>query len=66
MEHIKTEVIDLYGFAYDCPSAHRLNDCPFKLVEQHPFKERVNWINRLSKEEMEIILKHHKACSIKR
>ncbi len=63
---MKTEDIDLYGFAYNCPSFHRLNDCPFKQVKQLPFKQKVLWINGLSKEEKEIILEYHKACSIDR
>lgn len=63
---MKIEDIDLYGFAYNCPSLHRQTDCPFKQVEQHPFKERVVWINGLSIEKKETILVHHKTCSKKR
>ena len=66
MDYMKTADIDLYGFAYNCPSVHRINNCPFSLVEQLPFKQKVLWINGLSNEEKELILEHHKACSIKR
>lgn len=66
MDYMKTADIDTYGFDCNFPSAHRLNDSPFKLVEQLPFKQKVLWVKDLSKEEKEIIFDHHKACSIKR
>jgi hypothetical protein len=66
MDYIKTTDIDLYGFAYHCPLFHRLNDCPFKPLEQLPFKQKVLWINGLSDEEKESILKHHENCLKKR
>ena len=50
---MKTAGIDLYGSVYYCPSAERLNDCQFKLVEQLPFKQKVLWVKGLSNEEKE-------------
>jgi hypothetical protein len=53
----------LYGLAYDCPHLERKVDCPIKEVEHLSFKEKVKWIEGLSKEEKEAILEHHKVCS---
>jgi hypothetical protein len=61
-----TDIHTLYGLAYACPHNDRKGDCPLKVVDQKPFKGRVVWINGLNKEGKEIILEHHKACSIKR
>jgi hypothetical protein len=60
------DIHTLYGLAYACPHIDRKDNCPLKAIELLPFKEKVVWINGLSKEEKEIILEHHKACSIKR
>ena len=54
---------ELYGLAYACPHNDRKGDCPLKVIEKLSFKQKVLWINRLSKDEKEIILEHHKACS---
>jgi hypothetical protein len=60
------DIYSLCGLAYACPYLDRKGDCPLKAIERIPFKQKVLWINGLSKKENEIILEHHKACSIKR
>jgi hypothetical protein len=52
--------------AYACPHIDRKDNCPLKVIELLPFKQKVLRTNGLSKEEKEIILEHHYACSIKR
>lgn len=60
------EDIKLYGLAYNCPTLQRKSDCPFKEVDHLSFKEKVKWVEGLSKEEKEAILEHHKVCSSNR
>jgi len=62
---LHTESHTLYGLAYACPHLDRQHDCPLKAIELLPFKQKIVLINCLSKEEKEIILEHHKTCSIK-
>jgi len=54
---------NLYGLAYECPTKQRQDDCPLKMMEHLSFKEKVNWINELSKEEKKVILEQHQVCS---
>ena len=63
---LHADIHTLYGLAYACPHIDRKDNCSLKAIVLLPFKEKVVWINGLSKEEKEIILAHHKACSIKR
>jgi hypothetical protein len=58
--------VALYGLAYACPHIDRKDNCSLKAIELLLFKEKVLWINGLSKEKKEFILEYHKACSIKR
>ena len=53
----------LYGLAYNCPAKQRQDDCPLNVMEHLSFKEKVNWINELSKEEKKVILEQHQVCS---
>ena len=57
------DVNSLYGLAFDCPYFDRQVDCPLKEIEQLPFKEKVNWINSLSKERKQKLIEKHKICS---
>jgi hypothetical protein len=50
---------NLYGLVYNCPILQRKGDCPFMKVDQLSFKEKVKWLEGLSKEEKEAILEHH-------
>ena len=59
---LHSDTLTLYGLAYACPHNDREGDCHLKAIEQLPFKQKVLWINRLSKDEKETILEHHKAC----
>jgi len=54
---------NLYGLTYNCPTLQRKLDCPFLDVDHLSFKEKVKWVEGLSKEEKEAILGHHKGCS---
>ena len=60
---LHSDTLTLYGLAYACPHIDRKSDCPLKAIEQLPFKQKVLWINGLSKEEKGIILEHHNTCS---
>jgi hypothetical protein len=60
---LHSDTLTLYVLAYACPHIDRKGDCPLKVIEKLPFKQKVLWINRLSKEEKGIILEHHKAYS---
>lgn len=53
----------LYGLAYSCPHLDRNEVCPLKQIENLSFLEKVKWIDTLSEEEKEAILKHHQVCS---
>jgi hypothetical protein len=48
---LHADIHTLYGLAYDCPHLTRQDDCPLKAFEQFPFKQKVLWINGLSKDE---------------
>ena len=56
----------IFGLAYACPYLERQEDCPLKIVVHLSFKGKVLWIKELSNVEKEIILEHHRACSVKR
>jgi hypothetical protein len=60
------DILTLFGMAYNCPYHDRQETCRLKAIEHLPFKQKVLWINGLSKEEKESILKHHETCFIKR
>ena len=55
--------VSLYGLAYNCPTQHRQDDCPFKQEEHLTFKEKVDWIDGLTKDIKQIIIEEHKKCS---
>ena len=55
---------EIYGCAYGCPKQKRSWDCPFNEIENFSFKERVFWIQSLSKEERESIIEHHRFCTL--
>lgn len=55
---------DIYCIAYGCPKAtNRDKDCPLLEIDHLSFKEKIEWINELSKEKKEFILRHHSFCS---
>lgn len=53
----------LYGIAFGCPINHREYNCPINVVDHLSFKEKVKWINKLSKEKRDSIWKHHQVCT---
>lgn len=54
---------DIYGIAYLCPKLLRNDQCPLNEVDNLSFKEKVIWIEGLSEQKKESILKHHFVCS---
>ncbi len=56
---------DLYGIAFGCPRAQRTESCPMTEIENLSFKERVDWIDKLSMEMKTVIYLHHKLCTKK-
>lgn len=52
----------LYGLAFGCPYLDRQDDCPLKDIEQLSFKKKVNWINGLSQERKQKMIKRHMNC----
>ena len=55
----------LYGIAYGCPKMNRNKDCLLLEIDNLSFKEKVDWINELDEEKIEVILKHHELCTQK-
>ena len=53
----------LYSISYGCPKMDRSHDCPLLEIEHLAFKEKIKWINELSKEKEELILSHHSLCT---
>lgn len=58
-----TDVNSLYGLAFACPYYDRQDDCPLKEVERLSSREKVNWINSLSQDRKQNLVKKHKTCS---
>ncbi|PXX95383.1 hypothetical protein DF185_21945 [Marinifilum breve] len=56
----------IYGILYDCPFSDRLAACPLFCIDELSFKQKVNFIDELSVEEVDRILVNHKQCSWKR
>ncbi len=56
----------IYGISYNCPYLLREQDCPLLKIDSLLFKNKLDWINSLSREEKHIILTHHYTCSRKR
>jgi hypothetical protein len=56
----------IYGIVYRCPVLIRKDDCPLIEIDYFPFKEKVIWIEGLSRDEKEMIMEHHRVCSIDR
>ena len=57
------ENYDLYGLAYECPKFKRKENCPFKVMDGLPFKEKLRLMNDFSDEKNTSILEHHHRCS---
>ncbi len=53
----------IYGISYHCPVLERREDCPLKEIDSLSFYEKLKWIEGLSLERKEWILKHRKDCS---
>jgi hypothetical protein len=53
----------IFGFAYECPFQKRSADCPFVEIDQLSFKEKIIWIEDMSSDKKESIVKHHSVCT---
>lgn len=56
------ENFEIFGNAYECPLQERNPDCPFIEIEHLAFKEKVDWLEDLSKRKKELIIEHHLSC----
>lgn len=63
MIDLSKERVVVYGVSYQCPAGKRVEDCLLKKLDILSFKEKVERINALSKEEIELIVEHHIRCS---
>lgn len=57
-----TAVPFLYGLAYECPLFIRIDHCPFSSIQHLSFKEKVDWIDKLSIDKQRSIFNQHLAC----
>jgi len=62
MEEFQMKDTHIYGIAYDCPKRDRNSDCPFWIIKDRSFEEKVNWIEEIDEEKQACILKHHEDC----
>lgn len=53
---------EIFGNAYECPLQERTPDCPFIEIEHLAFKEKVDWIENLTKGEKGLIIEYHLKC----
>jgi len=56
----------IYGYAFGCPFQQRDHDCPLADIDHLTVREKVNWVNSLSKEQMRKIIENHLFCIEKR
>lgn len=54
---------DIYCIAYGCPKKKRDNDYPLLEIDHLSFKEKIEFIDKLSEEKKGIILSHHIFCT---
>lgn len=54
---------NIYGILFGCPVLTRNEDCPFKEIDSFSLKEKVIWIEGLTYEEKNGIMKHYWSCS---
>ena len=50
------------GLVVACPLNNALPNCPFKDARKLPLIERIGVVNRMSVEQLEEIINHHKEC----
>lgn len=56
----------LYGLLYDCPFGEELPDCPLHEIREFPFEERYEIVQRMTTDEIENWLAHHRQCICRR
>lgn len=56
----------LFGVFSACPLKYVLEGCPFEEVRKKSALERWEYIEKLTDEEMDALILHHKNCLIKR
>ena len=50
------------GLIVECPYRVPLVDCPLKEVRKIPLEERINIVNEMSGEDLDVVLAHHSSC----
>jgi len=56
------KIIWLRGLVVECPMRDCADDCPLKNLRKHPLNERMEAVNKMSDEEIDKLLEHHKIC----
>ena len=54
------------GLIVECPFGTPLSDCPANDIRKLPLSERIKIVKRMSDEQHEEIMAHHKECLKKR
>lgn len=52
----------LYGLAFQCPYNKRQEDCPLFAIDDLPFREKVDWIDRADPLLLQSIVIAHENC----
>lgn len=56
----------LYGLFVGCPEGSPLPDCPLEQYRLLKDKKKISILEKLSKKEVEEIIKHHYQCVLRR
>jgi hypothetical protein len=57
------DICIIHGIAYQCPVGDRCKDCQLILLDGLSFKDKIEWIEKLSDKEIKHVIKHHNKCS---
>lgn len=53
-----------YGLSYECPKGlDRGESCPFTAIDHLTFKEKIEWLDKLSEKERKELIEHHYYCT---
>ena len=58
--------LEMYGLYFGCPEIKPLADCPFEKYRNDSATTKLNLLEKLTEEETDRILKHHKKCLVSR
>ena len=54
------------GLLVECPLNKALAECPLNEMRKLPLAERINIVKKMSDEDIDLIIEHHKGCITKR